>query len=276
MVLWFLAEGVDRSVMICFTGHSEGTIARWLERAGRHSQAWHQRYLRQLSLVVLQLDELHTRVRTVEKARWVWVAIDPLSKLIPALHLGGRTNGDAYSFLHQLKARLQPKCVPLFLSDGLRAYFYAITAHFGHWYRPEKARKDHWQVAESLLYGQLVKHKRGRKLAYAITRMLRGERKDLREKLKAEGLSGLVQTAFIERVNLTVRRSVAPLMRKTWSLAQTEEALLLHLEWWRLYYHFVRPHSALKKATPAMAAGLATRMMTVGELLRTPMILPAT
>jgi len=45
-------------------------------------------------------------------------------------------------------------------------------------------------------------------------------------------------------------------------------------------FHFVRPHSALKKAnqtqTPAMAAGLAAKVMTVGELLRTPMILPAT
>jgi len=285
MVLWFLAEGLDQAVMIRFTGHSETTIARWLQRAGTHSQAWHHRYLRLLMPVVLQLDELYTRVRSIATARWLWLAIDPISKLIPALHLGGRRNEDAYAFLHQLVLALKPEWVPLFLSDGLRAYFYAITAHFGSWFRPPRARTDHWQVDEHLLYGQLVKRKRSRKLAYAITRMLWGQRKALIEKLKSVGLSGLIQTAFIERVNLTLRQSVAPLMRKTWSLAQSEHALLMHVQWWRLYYHFVREHSSLRipvpglkgryhVQTPAMAAGLTDRVWTVGELLRTPIILP--
>jgi transposase InsO family protein len=142
-------------------------------------------------------------------------------------------------------------------------------------------------VDDKLLYGQLVKRKRSRKLAYAITRMLWGQRKALIAKLKSVGLSGLIQTAFIERVNLTIRRSVAPLMRKTWSLAQSEHALLMHVQWWRLYYHFVRAHSSLSRPvpglkgryrsqTPAMAAGLTDRVWTVGELLRTPIILPET
>ena len=41
MVLWFLAEGVDMSVMVRYTGYAEATIARWLARAGDHSQRWH-------------------------------------------------------------------------------------------------------------------------------------------------------------------------------------------------------------------------------------------
>ena len=117
--------------------------------------------------------------------------------------------------------------------------------------------------------------------------MLWGTRKALLAKLKSVGLSGLIQTAFIERVNVTIRQSVAPLRRKTWSLAQSEPALLIHVEWWRLYYHFVRDHSSLRRPvpglkgryrsqTPAMAAGLTNRLWTVGELLRTPVILPQT
>ena len=287
MVLWFLAKGLDRAVMIRFTGHSEATVARWLERAGAHGQAWHHRYLRQLTPVVLQLDELHTRVRTVAKARRLWLVIDPLSKLIPAFHLGGRKNDDAFALLHQLKICLHPDWVPLFLSDGLRSYFYAITAHFGPWFRPPRARTDHWQVDDKLLYGQLAKRKRSRKLAYAITRTLWGKRKVLSGKLRSVGLSGLIQTAFIERLNLTLRQSVAPLRRKTWSLAQSDQALLMHVEWWRLYYHFVRQHSSLRlpvsglkgkyrAQTPAIAAGLTNRIWTVEELLRTPIILPET
>ncbi len=66
--------------------------------------------------------------------------------------------------------------------------------------------------------------------------------------------------------------------------------LLAHLEWWRGYYHFVRPHGALRVAlaqpiargrryqpqryaqrTPAMAAGLTNRRWTVHELLALPL-----
>jgi len=161
MVLWFLAEGLDQAVMIRFTGHSEASIARWLSRAGAHSQVWHQRYLRLLVPVVLQLDELHARVRSMTKARWLWLAIDPLSKLIPALHLGDRRNEDAYTLLHHLQLSLKPGWVPLFLSDGLRSYFYALTAHFGSWFRPPRARTDHWQVDDQLLYGQLTRPQTG-------------------------------------------------------------------------------------------------------------------
>ncbi|NUM45428.1 MAG: transposase [Anaerolineales bacterium] len=60
-------------------------------------------------------------------------------------------------------------------------------------------------------------------------------------------LHTLVQTAFVERMNLTFRRGVAPLMRKTWAYAQTVVPLLSHLEWWRVYYHYVRPHESLGK-----------------------------
>jgi len=35
------------------------------------------------------------------------------------------------------------------------------------------------------------------------------------------GLSGHINTAFIERLNLTIRQSVAALVRRTWSTAQT-------------------------------------------------------
>ena len=125
--------------------------------------------------------------------------------------------------------------LPAFTTDGLRGYFYAITAHFGEWFRPECARTDHWQVSADLLYGQLVKQHKSRISAFAIMRMQWGKRKDLNTLLKQHGFAPLIQTAFIERVNLTIRRGVAPLMRKTWSLAQTPTHLLLHLEWWRTY-----------------------------------------
>jgi transposase-like protein len=132
MILWLMAEGVDISVMVRYTGHADSTITRWLQRMGSHSI---------LLLTFVQLDELHAKVRT--GVQWLWLAIDPVTKIIPSLHLGGRKQEDAYVLLHDLHLRLDDDCVPAFTSAGLRSYFYAITAHFGDWFRPEQARTTH-------------------------------------------------------------------------------------------------------------------------------------
>jgi IS1 family transposase len=279
MVLLYLAEGCDISVLVRCTRHAEETVTRWLERMGTHSQKLHNQLFQKLNLPLLQLDELYARVRRV-KVRWLWLALDPITKIIPALQLGSRKTEEGMQLVHELWQRLHPDCLPAFTTDGLSAYFYALTAHFGHWFLPLRARKPHWQVAEKLLHGQLVKKKRGRKLL-AQMRMGWGEEEALFARLTQYGFRALIQTAFIERLNLTIRRGVAPLMRKTWAYAQTPTHLLLHVEWWRAYYHFVRPHESLamripglkrtRKKSPGMAAGLSHRLWTVGEILARPL-----
>ena len=113
---------------------------------------------------------------------------------------------------------------------------------------------------------------------------------DLTVALQGLGFSGQLNTAFIERVNLTVRHGVAALARRTWATAQQSSCLLAHLEWWRAYYHFVRPHHSLRVAlvqpheqggkllaqryrqrTPAMAAGRTYRRWTAHEVLSYPL-----
>ena len=74
-----------------------------------------------------QLDELRTRVRSRVHVLWLWVAVDPLTKLIPVLHLGARTQSAAHAVVHDLRQRLEPTCLPVFTSDGLNPYFYALT-----------------------------------------------------------------------------------------------------------------------------------------------------
>jgi transposase InsO family protein len=112
----------------------------------------------------------------------------------------------------------------------------------------------------------------------------------LKVSLQGLGFSGRLNTAFIERANLTVRHGVAALARRTWATAQQSSCLLAHLEWWRAYYHFVRPHESLRVAlmqprerggnrlaqryrqrTPAMAAGRTTRVWTTREVLSCPL-----
>ena len=77
-------------------------------------------------------------------------------------------------------------------------------------------------------------------------------------RLQALGLSGRIQTAFIERLNLTLRRSLAPLARRSWSTAQLPGELYLHLEWWRARFASFRP-TASGPASKTRSASSARR-----------------
>jgi hypothetical protein len=112
----------------------------------------------------------------------------------------------------------------------------------------------------------------------------------LKAALQGLGFAGRLNTAYIEWVNLTVRHGIAALARRTWATAQQSPHLLAHLEGWRAYYHFVRPHQSLRvrlvqprerggkrlaqryrQRTPAMAAGRTHRRWTAREVLSCPL-----
>jgi hypothetical protein len=141
-----------------------------------------------------------------------------------------------------------------------------------------------------LLYGQVKKIYRRRKLVRVTHVMRLGASVALQAALQGLGLSGRLNTACIERAPLTVRHGVAALARRTWATAKPAPQLLTHLEWWRAYDHFVRPHASLRVAliqprergggllaqryrqhTPAMAAGRTNRQWSTREVLCYPL-----
>ncbi len=147
-----------------------------------------------------------------------------------------------------------------------------------------------WQVVAGLIYGQVKKSYRRRKLVRVSRVMRLGTEDALKAALQSLGFSGRLNTAFIERVNLTIRHGIAALARRSWATAQQSPPLLAHLEWWRAYYHFVCPHASLRIAlvkiqarggsrlaqryqqrTPAMAAGRTNRRWTAREVLSCPL-----
>jgi hypothetical protein len=71
-----------------------------------HAQTLHERTFLNLWLPQLQLDELRTRLRSANHILWLWLAIDPLTKILPVLELGPRTQTIAHLLIHTLRESL--------------------------------------------------------------------------------------------------------------------------------------------------------------------------
>ncbi len=87
-----------------------------------------------------------------------------------------------------------------------------------------------------------------------------GSLEDLQATLQRLGFTGSINTAFIERLNLTLRHGLATLSRRSWATAQLTPELKAPPEWWRAWYHFCRPHQSLrlKLQTPHARRGQQT------------------
>jgi IS1 family transposase/transposase-like protein len=288
--LALLALGMDISSLEEAIEVRECTLRVWLTRSGDQGRKLHERFFTMQDMAHVQLDELWANVKHAQQDVWLWVVCDAKTKIAPVVQLGPRTQNMAYSVVHELKSRLKPNCVPVFSSDGLKHYFYALTAHFGEWLIPNGSTKPSWLILPDFLYAQVIKHQKRFRLVDVEQRMIWGDPAEYFSRLKTIGLSGNINTAFIERLNLTIRQSVAKLTRRTWGTAQFTPELADHLYWWLAYYHFARSHESLRtklaepiarkgkqrpslyqKMTPAMAAGLTSQHWSVMDLISYPL-----
>jgi hypothetical protein len=85
-----------------------------------------------------------------------------------------------------------------------------------------------------------------------------------------------LNTSFAERLNLTIRQGSASLGRRTICQARWKQRLEDHIELFRCYYNFIRPHRALKFGravrTPAWQAGLTDRALALREIFSSKMV----
>jgi len=92
------------------------------------------------------------------------------------------------------------------------------------------------------------------------------ERWQIKYALECSEDSEKLNTSFIERLNLTIRRNTSYLHRQTPAHARSTQALAEQLDLQRCYYNFMRPQLALKFGnqiwTSAMMAGIVKRKLT--------------
>ena len=134
-VITCLAEGLGIRGTARVFEVDPNTVLQWLVEAAEQLQAFSQHVLHDVRVRQVQLDELFAllsavKAREVSEAeaierlerspQWVWVAMDPESKLLLAIDVGDRTLAMAQRVVHQVVQVLAPDCAPLFLTDGFR------------------------------------------------------------------------------------------------------------------------------------------------------------
>jgi IS1 family transposase len=304
-VLACLAEGLGIRATARVFEVDPNTVLQWLGEAAEQLQAFTRYFLCDLHVTQLQLDELYAVIRALntgeisaddalkrlERARpWVWTAIDPVSKVLLAMEVGPRTMEMAQRVVHQVAQRLASTCIPLWLSDGFPGYLPAILGHFGVWHHPERMRahgpapKPRWRPVPGLLYAQVIKQYRRKRLVGVKHRVVFGTMGAIAQGLAVYGWK--INTAFVERLNLEIRQHVAAIGRRVNTLCQDEDGLQHQLALFQVYHNFVLPHASLRQplpapeptygmgsarvwrpCTPAMAAGLTDHGWSLKEVL---------
>jgi hypothetical protein len=165
-----------------------------------------------------------------------------------------------------------------------------LLTHYGQWVQSPRrqahgpAPKPRWRPLPQLLYAQVVKTVRRRRLVDVQYRVVFGTLAAVQQVLAACGWQ--IQTAFIERLNLSLRQHVAAVGRRVTTLCKGEAGLRQQVTVYHVYYNFCLPHASLRRLlpqpepthgsgaatqwrprTPAMAAGLTDHVWTLREVL---------
>src|SRR5712691_4675820 len=216
-VIACLAEGVGirGTARVCEV--DPNTVLQWLVDAAEQLRAFSQHVLHDVRVRQVQLDELFALLSAVKDGevseaeaierlerspQWVWVAVDPESKLLLAIDVGNRTLAMAQRLVHHVAQVVVPDCAPLFLTDGFREYMTALLTHYGQWVQPPRrqaqgpAPKPRWTPLPALLYAQVVKTVRRRRLVDVKHRVVFGTLEAVQQVLAACGWQS--NTAFIE------------------------------------------------------------------------------
>jgi IS1 family transposase len=260
-IITLLVEGSSLRSVTRITGVSINTVTKLLIDAGKACSDYQDRTLRGLSCKRLQVDEIwafcYAKQKNVGTAKaapagagdiWTWTAIDADTKLMPSWYVGARDGEAAKHFIGDLATRLANR-VQL-TSDGHRAYLEAVEENFG-------ADIDYAQVVK--LYGD-TNAGAGRYSPAECTGII---------KTRVEGRPDPkhVSTSFAERANLTMRMGMRRFTRLTNAFSKKVEnhahMVALHM----MYYNFVRIHATLR-CSPAMAAGITTKLWDVSDIVQ--------
>jgi IS1 family transposase len=254
------------------------TVYRFQRVATQRAQIHHQQVVRDVDVPGVQLDEAHSTLRP-KQVEWVHTALAMGSWFLLWVDFGPRTQDTAAALIAQVIART--RALPLFLTDGWKAYTAALLQVVGVVYRRRRrgkvGRKPKPQLVapQSLFYAQVVKVRNTAGQVVEVSRrVVFGGPRRFGTQLHLRQLGMTIQTAFMERWYGTLRGLVAPLRRRTrclsWSRTRHRGKVWLVVS----LYNFVLPHKSLRQGrtprTPAMAIGLTDHIWSYREYVLLP------
>lgn len=246
-VLVLLAHGCPIQAIVKAFGLDERTVRDWLARAGIHCQQVHEHLVESTvhDLQQAQADEI--KVKTQKGTFWMALAI----WVQPRLWLGGVVSPKRDLDLIQAladKMKQMALCRPLLLAvDGLASYVSA----FRHAFRSKFPRAEGetgrckmvaWQ---DIVIVQVVKQ-RVEGILYVDRRMVQGAQTLVERLIQATQGKGVINTAFIERLNATFRQRMSVLTRRTRNLAQQADTLVAGMYLVGSFYNFCDFHKSLR------------------------------
>jgi IS1 family transposase len=254
------------------------TVHRFQRVAAHRAQTHHQQSVHNLEVQGVQWDEAHTKLRP-KQVEWVHTALAMGSWFLLWVDFGPRTQDTAAALIAQVIART--RALPLFLTDGWKAYTAALLQVVGVVYRRRRrgkvGRKPQPRLVAppTLFYAQVVKVRNTAGHVVEVSRrVVFGGPRRFGKQLRLRQLGMTIQTACMERWYGTLRGLVAPLRRRTrclsWSRTRHRGKVWLVVS----LYNFVMPHKSLRQGrtprTPAMAIGLADHVWSYREYVWLP------
>lgn len=269
-VVTLMAHGCPLQAIVVAFEVDERTVAAWVRRAGGQGQAVQEPVVeRPRDLGQVQADE----IRVKKQGGVVWMALAMMVRT--RLWLAGEVSEQRdMTLIRRLIERVRAGALHrplLFCTDGLCSYVRAIRETFRDPVRSGAHGRPRLHPWRNVCIAQVVKR-------YAQRRVIDIERcivagtparvETLRR--RAQG-AGVINTAYIERLNATFRERLVSLTRRGRALARRTLTLQHGMYLIGTVYNFCTPHESLAHAgggtTPAMAAGITDHCWTVQELL---------
>jgi transposase-like protein/IS1 family transposase len=270
LVVTLMAHGCPLQAIVVAFGYDERTVACWLARAGVQGQTVQEHLVEQpRDLGQVQADEI--RVKTQRGIVWMALAMMVRTRLWLAGEVSAHRD---MPLMRQLIERVR-RCAahrPLLVcTDGLSAYIRAVRETFRDPVRTGTQGRPRLRPWRNLCIAQVVKRSAQRCVVAVERRIVDGTPARVETLRRRSQGDGVINTAYIERLNATFRERLASLTRRGRALARRMLTLQHGMYLIGTVYNFCTPHASLAHAgrgtTPAMAAGITDHCWSVRELL---------
>lgn len=279
IVVTLLAYGCPVQAIVMAFGLDERTVLSWQSQSGQHCQQVHEHLVEQpRDLGQVQADEI--RVKMQGYIVWLAMAMQVETRLWLGGVLSQHRDKELMRALMQ-RVRHCALCRPLlFCVDGCQAYINAIRNTFRETLPSEKAGRPRLRPWDGIFIAQVVKQYARKRVVGVTRRVVQGTQTQIDLLLHQTQGGGLINTAYIERLNATFRSRIASLVRRGRALARQMPTLHDGMYLVGTVYNFCTYHKSLRiplylsncrrrwlHRTPAIAAGITDHRWTVEELL---------